>query len=67
MTENTPYDAQEITTIRLSRQTHDALCDVGHMGETYETIIIRLIKNITKDKDKALQDIQERRNRVSHE
>jgi len=34
-----------ITTIRLEKETVEKLKKLGHKGETYDTIINRMIKN----------------------
>ena len=34
----------ETTTVKVSRETHDALTALGRKGETYDTIIRKLIR-----------------------
>ncbi|MFH1588191.1 MAG: hypothetical protein ABIA76_02545 [Candidatus Diapherotrites archaeon] len=36
--------SKEVTTIQLSPQTRDKLKDLGKKGETYEEIILKLMK-----------------------
>jgi predicted CopG family antitoxin len=36
---------QKSTTIQLSKQTREKLKEIGKMGETYDDVINRLIKN----------------------
>ena len=33
-----------VKTIKISNETHQRLSKIGHKGETYEDIIIRLLK-----------------------
>jgi len=42
-----PY-AKGVTTIQLSPKTRDKLKELGKKGETYEEIILRLIKQSKK-------------------
>jgi len=44
-----PYK-KGVTTIQLSPATRDKLKDLGKKGETYEEIILQLIKNSKKQK-----------------
>ena len=37
-----------ITTIQISQQTRDKLKDLGKKGETYEDVIVRLLKELKK-------------------
>ena len=37
-----------ITTIQITQQTRDKLKDFGKKGETYEDVIVRLLKELKK-------------------
>ena len=37
-----------ITTIQITQQTRDKLKDLGKKGETYEDVIVRLLKDLKK-------------------
>jgi predicted CopG family antitoxin len=37
-----------ITTIQITQQTRDKLKDLGKKGETYEDVIVRLLKELKK-------------------
>ena len=37
-----------ITTIQISQQTRDKLKELGKKGETYEDVIVRLLKELKK-------------------
>jgi hypothetical protein len=40
---------KDVTTIQISRKIRDRLKELGKKGETYETIIERLLKKSEKD------------------
>ena len=40
---NTPKPKGELTTIRILKETASSLKDIGKKGETYDTVIAKLI------------------------
>ena len=39
----------EITTLRVSKSTRDKLAEFGKKNETYDDIILRLLKKVLED------------------
>jgi len=49
-------DSSELKTMKIDKKTHKELCDLGGKGETFDTIINRLLSQ-RKDLDFALKSL----------